>query len=141
MLDEMLLKFIMFVHFIVVCCVVLIPFFGNNYFLFLHAICTPFMMFHWIMNDDTCFLSVMEMELRKKMGLPIDKKECFTCQLIEPIYNFKANNEEWSAYIYIITTGLWFVTIYKLYAMWEKGELTTIEDLILKENTTKLFNF
>lgn len=139
MLHEMLLKLIMLCHFIIVCLVVGVPFFGNNYFLVMHAICVPFMMSHWIMNDNTCVLSMAELELRKKLKLPFDKKECFTCQLIDPVYDFKANNEEWTEYIYIITTCLWFISIYKLYSMYERGEIRTTRDLLFSNNTTNIF--
>lgn len=139
MLDQILLNLIMFFHFLIVCLVIGVPFFGNNYFLLMHAICVPFMMSHWIMNDNTCVLSMMEMQLRKKLNLPVDKKECFTCQLIDPIYDFKANNEKWTEYIYIITTGFWLITLYKLYTMYERCEIQTMHDLLFKDNTTKLF--
>ena len=138
MLNEMLLNLIMFCHFAIVCLVIGVPFFGNNYFLVMHAICVPFMMSHWLMNDNTCMLSVIELELRKKLKMPVDKKECFTCQLIDPIYDFKANNEEWTEYIYVLTTGFWVITLYKLYSMYNKGEIQTTYDLMFKNNTTNL---
>lgn len=139
MLDTVLLNLIMFCHFVVVCLVIGVPFFGNNYLLFMHSICVPFMMLHWITNDNTCVLSLMELELRKKLDMPLDKKECFTCQLIDPIYDFNANNKEWTEYIYVITTCLWFITLYKLYSMYKRGEIQTTNDLLFKNNTTKLF--
>lgn len=129
----------MLCHFIIVCLVIGVPFFGNNYLLFMHSICVPFMMLHWLMNDNTCVLSLIEIELRKKLNLSTDKKQCFTCQLINPIYDFKANNEKWTEYIYIITTSLWFISLYKLYSMYERGEISNTNDLLFKNNTTKLF--
>jgi hypothetical protein len=116
-----------------------IPFIGNNYFLILHAICVPFIMLHWITNDNTCVLTTVEIEIRKNMNLPIDKSKCFTCRLIEPVYDFKADNIEWTFYIYTITTILWFISLYKLYTMYSKGEIQNLKDLFLANNTTKLF--
>jgi hypothetical protein len=139
MLDEISLYLIMLCHFIVVCLVVGVPFFGNNYLLVMHAICVPFIMLHWVINDNTCVLSVIELEIRKKLKMPVDKKACFTCQLIDPIYDFKANNEDWSEYIYIFTTLLWLTSVYKLYSMYQRGEIVSMQDLLLKENTTSLF--
>ena len=139
MFDKLFLNIIMFVHFIVVCLVIGVPFFGNNYLLFMHSICVPFMMLHWIINDNTCVLSIMEIELRKKLDLPIKKKDCFTCQLIEPIYDFKANNEKWTWYIYIATISLWLITMYKLCSMYQRGEIVSMNDFLFKNNTTKLF--
>lgn len=141
MLDEMLLNLIMFCHFVIVCLVIGIPFFGNNYLLLMHVICVPFIMCHWLMNDNTCVLTLMEIELRKKLKMSIDKTECFTCQLINPIYDFKANNEEWSNIIYGITTILFLISFYKLYSMYDRGEINSMEDLLFKNNTTHLSKF
>lgn len=139
MLDAMLLKLIMFCHFVIVCFVIGIPFVGNNYFLVMHLICVPFMMTHWYMNDNTCVLSLIEMELRKKLNMPVNKNDCFTCQLIDPVYEFNAHRDEWSELIYIVTTGFWLITVYKLYCMYDRGEINTMHDLLMKDNTTKLF--
>lgn len=139
MLDQMLLNLIMFCHFTIVCCVVGIPFIGSNYFLILHSICVPFMMCHWVMNDNTCVLSMMELHMRKKLGITVDKKDCFTCQLIDPIYEFNANNEDWSDCIYTFTIILWLIVVYKLYSMYEKGEINNIHELFFSNNTTCLF--
>lgn len=141
MLDDILLKIILFCHFLVVCFVVSVPFFGNNYLLLMHSITVPFMMVHWITNDNTCVLSLMEVEIRKRLGIEIKEQDCFTCQLINPVYDFKANNEQWSTIIYIVTTCLMLLSMFRLYCSYEKGDIQNIQDIITKENTTKIFNF
>lgn len=139
MLNNLLLNIILFCHFLVVCFVVGVPFFGNNYLLIMHAICVPFMMLHWIMNDNTCALSVIEVALRKKLGMEIKEEDCFTCQLVNPIYDFKANNETWSNAIYLITSTLAIISIYRIYVAYSNGEITSFMDLV-EENNKGLFN-
>lgn len=139
MFDNIALGIIMLCHFLVVCFVVGVPFFGNNYLLLMHSICVPFMMVHWLLNDNTCALSMMEVEIRKRLGHDISKKDCFTCQLINPIYDFKATYEDWTMTIYSVTTFLWFVSLYRLYCAYESGELRDINDLVLGRNNISVF--
>lgn len=122
----------MLIHFIVVCFVVLIPFIGNNYFLLMHTIIVPFIMVHWALNDNTCVLSLLETKLRSHIyGNEINEDDCFTCRLINPIYDFKANNDDHSTIIYIITILLWIISTYKLYNKYSTGEISSIRDLII----------
>ena len=41
------------------------PFYGNNYLLLLHIIILPFIMSHWIINDQSCALTLMELKFRE----------------------------------------------------------------------------
>lgn len=139
MMDKILLNLITLCHIVLIGCVIGIPFTSNNYLLTLHFMLTPFMMAHWYMNDHTCCLTLMEKQIRKNLNMTTNEKDCFTCQLIEPVYDFKANNEEWATFLYVITSALWLISAYKLYSMYSRGEITTTHDLLFKENTTKLF--
>ena len=71
---DILLKVISLVHIIFVIFVVLTPFSNINYFLMLHAIFLPFIMLHWICNDNTCVLTVIERNLRKKIYGKVDEE-------------------------------------------------------------------
>jgi hypothetical protein len=115
----------------VVCFVVGVPFFGSNYLLLMHAITIPFMMAHWALNDNTCVLSLIEKEVRKKMGQDIENKDCFTCQLINPIYDFKTTYEDWTVTIYFLTTMLWLTSVYKLYCGYSNGSIKSLQDLMV----------
>lgn len=88
-------------------------------------------MLHWVINDNTCVLSVLEHKIRQKMnnGAPIDKNECFTAKLINPIYDFKENNKEYSTFIYLLTTCLWAISLSKLYYKYKSGEIKSFGDL------------
>ncbi len=129
-MNKILLYFIILAHFLVVCFVLFVPFFGNNYLLLLHSIIVPFIMLHWLVNDNTCVLSTLEHKLREKMsnGAKIDKNECFTARLINPIYDFKENNKDYSILIYILTIGLWLTSIGKLYYRYCTGKISSLED-------------
>jgi len=133
MIDEVYLNIIIVMHFIFVLFVVLVPFIGNNYFLILHSVVIPFMMAHWYMNDNNCALTLMEKKLRKVInnGQEPDPADCFTYNLIAPVYDFKKNYAEFSILIYGITIGLWFYSMYRLYDNWKNGKLQRLEHLMM----------
>lgn len=131
-LNNICLYFIMFCHFLTICFVVITPFLNSNYLLLLHSILVPFMMVHWILNDNTCILSTIEKKVRIKMyGNNADINECFTCKLIDPIYDFRANNNDYSTFIYFITILLWFMSMGKLYYKYCVGDINRFMDLFM----------
>lgn len=129
-MNKLLLNLIVICHTIYVLFVVLTPFIGNNYFLLLHAMVVPFMMLHWVLNNNTCALSMMEKTVREQIYGTVKSDDCFTCNLINPIYDFKNNYDSLSNFIYLITTILWFITLYKLIKKYTNGEITNIYDIV-----------
>jgi hypothetical protein len=129
MISEILLTLINIIHILYILFVVLVPFTNSNYFLLLHAIIIPFMMFHWIINNNMCFLTLVERYIRIKNGLSVSNEECFTCRLIEPVYDFEKNNKSSSEFIYIVTISLWLMSVFKLYKKYRNGEVTSLTDL------------
>lgn len=131
-MNEFMLYLIIILHFVFVLFVVLTPFVGNNYFLILHAIIVPFMMAHWCTNDNNCALTMMEKKLRFNLyGEEPDPNDCFTYNLIAPVYDFKKNNNDLSSVIYLVTTALWGYTLVRLYTNYKEGKLSNLEDLML----------
>jgi len=120
-----------FLHIIYFLFVVLTPFSNSNYMLLLHAIMVPFMMVHWICGNDTCALSLGEKLIRRTLLDEKDNKNCITCRIIEPVYNFKKNNEKYKKIIYAITTGLWMITLLRLYSKYKSGSISSIYDMFL----------
>lgn len=121
----------MMIHIMLILFVVITPFFGNNYLLLLHLIIVPFVMMHWFVNDNTCVLSIIEMKIREKIGYGYDNRtECFTCNIIDPIYDLRANYDNYSTFIYIITFSLWCVSFSKLYYKYCDGQINSFEDFI-----------
>ena len=130
-MNELVLYMIVVLHFIFVLFVILTPFIGNNYFLMLHAIIVPFVMLHWYTNDNNCALTMMEKKLRKNLyGEEPDPNDCFTYNLIAPVYDFKKNNNDMSTIIYIVMFALWGYTLLKLYNNYMDGKLSSLHDLM-----------
>ena len=132
--DSLALVIITILHIIVILFVLITPFTNYNYFLFMHAIIVPFIMLHWYLNNNTCSLTIAEKEIRKRMNggsKNVDDDECYTYKFIAPIYDFNKNHEEYSKFIYILTSGLWFITLYKLYGKFKDGSIKSFTDLML----------
>lgn len=144
-MNNLILKFILLCHFLTVCFVVLVPFLNNYYLILLHTIVVPFIMFHWYLNDNTCVLTEIERKLRLDIDGQIpDDNNCFTCQLINPIYDFKKNNMDYSTIIYTVTIILWLISVFHLYKGYKSGDFVSLYDLlivrwsdIMKSNGTK----
>lgn len=62
--------------------------------------------FHWIGNNDTCFLTLVEQKLSGK-----PKKETFFGRLMKPVY--KLDNEFQTQLSYFITSVLLVIVLYK----------------------------
>ncbi len=87
------------------------------------------MIFHWILSDNTCFLTLVEKYLRTRNGETINNSDCFTCRLIEPVYDFEKNNKSFSDVIYLTTIFLWVISFTKLYKKYSSGEIKSFYDL------------
>jgi len=60
-----------------------------------------------------------------------DEEDCFTCRLINPIFNFNKNNINISALLYIIVILLWFMSISRLMLKYKNGEIENYKDLFV----------
>lgn len=129
-MKKLLLKLITLIHIIFVLFIIATPFFKSNYLLLLHSIFVPFMVLHWICNDNTCILTIIERQLRKQIYGKIDDNDCITCRLIEPIYDFRKNYMQFSVIIYTVTILLWLISIGRLYCKYKSGEIKNIKNLL-----------
>lgn len=131
-MDQLLLFLVNIIHLLVVLFVTITPFYGNNYVLLVHSIIVPFIVVHWVYNDDTCFLTQVELSLRRRMngGIEANKNDCLTCRIMSPIYNVTTQHEEYTTSIYFITLLLWSISVSKLYFKYKGGEIKGITDLI-----------
>jgi hypothetical protein len=130
-MKSILLKIITLLHIFFVAFVVATPFTNSNYFLFVHAIFIPFLILHWICNDNTCILTIVERKLRKEIYGENAEDDCITCKLIEPVYDFRKNYDEFTKIIYAITITLWLVSICKLYYKYDHKIITNFKDLFV----------
>lgn len=98
------------VHLLVVAFVLFGPLSRNPSVWMIHAAMCTSMLFHWLMHDNTCCLSVAEASLR---GVP--HNYTFTHALIAPIY--EVSESSMSTLCYALTLGALAASSYKLYTM------------------------
>lgn len=130
-MKDILLKIITLLHVLFVIFVVVTPFVNSNYFLFIHTIFIPFLILHWICNDNTCVLTIIERKLRKEIYGKVDEDDCITCRLIEPVYDFRKNYGTFTIIIYALTIMLWLISSGKLYYKYSSGSITGFKDLFI----------
>ena len=98
-------------HILLVLWVIVTPFTNNEPMLVLHLLMIPFLWMHWLLNDDTCALTLIEQKLR---GL--DPSECaeksFFFNLVSPVY--KIQDDAMRQVAWIASIGLWMVTLGKV---------------------------
>lgn len=129
-INDALLILINIIHLIVIIFVLATPFSNSNYFMILHIIVVPFIILHWILNNNTCCLTVMERYIRETtMGTKINKEDCFTYQLVAPIYDFSKEHESFATIIYILTISVWLISVYNISYKICDGQIKTIEDM------------
>lgn len=130
-MHEILLKLIILIHILFILFIILAPFTNSTYLLFLHAIICPFIMIHWLLNDNTCALTLLERYVRQQInnGVPVKDEECFTCRIIDPVYKFTNNFADHSTVAYFVVTVLWLISLFKLYSKYMNGEITSFTDL------------
>jgi hypothetical protein len=129
--DKFLLKLISVIHISLICFIVIVPFTNSNYLLMMHAMIVPFIIFHWVLNNNMCALTLVEKKLREKItGTKNAHKECLSCKIIEPIYDFKNNYKERAIFIYTVTIILWLISASKLWKKYKSGEIKKFVDLM-----------
>ena len=94
-------------HLLFLLWVVIVPFTSNEPMLVLHLVVMPFLWVHWLMNDDTCALTLMERHLR---GVP--SEESFFHKLVSPVY--KIRDSQVRGLSWFISVGLWLITLSKV---------------------------
>lgn len=128
----LLLQVITLLHILFILFVVAVPFIGGNYLLMLHTIAIPFLLFHWIYNDNTCFLTTVEKKIRNSLyGEQENDNDCFTCKLIDPIYDVHNNYSNFSKFIYVIVIILWLISVSRLIYKYNTGQINNYTDLFL----------
>lgn len=85
---------------------VVAPFSTSQDLLRYHVVIMPFLYLHWITNDDTCALTLLETRLR---GVP--NHQSFFHSLVSPVYKFRASNVVW-----FLSLVLWIVSMVRFFA-------------------------
>jgi hypothetical protein len=92
----------------------------------------PFIIFHWVLNNNMCALTLVEKKLREKItGTKNAEKECFSCKIIEPIYDFKNNYKDRAKFIYASASLLWIISMVRLYLRYKNGHIKSYKDLFI----------
>jgi hypothetical protein len=128
MINQIISNTIRLFHIIVILFVVIIPLTNGPYLLLFHTIFVPFLILHWVTNNNTCVLTTTEKFFRD-VKTKDDEKECLTCQLISPMFDFKKNYEKFSKLIYTATIALWIISLLKLITKFHSGEIQTLRQL------------
>ncbi len=129
-INDSILFLISVLHVMVILFVVCAPFSNSNYLLIMHIIIIPFILLHWYLNNNTCSLTVMEKFVKDKTeGQNTNHEDCFTYKFIAPIYDFNKNTKDFSNFTYIITIGLWLVSVYSIFNKIKIGEINSFIDV------------
>ena len=75
--------------------------------MFLYLSIIPFLVLHWVLNNNNCMLTILEAKLR---NIPLDQG--FIYRVITPL--FKINHLRLSFVIYILTITLWIFVVIKM---------------------------
>jgi hypothetical protein len=110
-----LLWLIRLLHLLLVAFVLSGPFLTFLPVLLLYLVLIPFIVVHWVTNNDTCALTVMEAYLR---GVP--DRNTFFYNLVSPIYKLDHLN----------TPGFYYVAVAVLYGV-------TLAQLVARRNTIR----
>ena len=94
-------------HWAYVAFVVLAPLSNNRAALVLHALTTPVVWAHWILNDDRCALTLLEKAVRG-----VDDDASFFHALVSPV--FRVADGDVRAACWGASVALWLVTVHKL---------------------------
>lgn len=112
-----LAKIISFLHLLLVIFVVAVPFLPNVDWkiLAIHVTLTVCLMLHWLMNSDTCALTLLESAL-----LGVDEKQSFMYKLVSPVYKIK--DENLSKIVKTLVPILTVISAYKLHKVFPEAQ-------------------
>jgi hypothetical protein len=110
-----------------------VPFIDSPYFMMLHVIFIPFLLLHWVTNNDTCVLTLIEKYMRG-IKTKDDEDECFTCRIINPMFNFNLTNKDISKYLYTVVISLWIISVLRLTTKFKDGDIKNWRDLFVIKN-------
>lgn len=87
--------------------------FGNEFWLTLHFLALPTMMFHWITNQNACSLTILEAQLTNKS---MDKT--FIADVLYPFFGMSDNKIIWT-----LCLVWWLIGAYRLKTEYNFGIL------------------
>jgi len=103
-MKELLGIVVRILHYLILAFSVFAPIFGNEFWLSMHVIAMPTMMFHWITNQNVCSLTLLESKLRGR-----DCNKTFISEVLYPFFSMSNDRV-----IYTLTFVWWLIALYKL---------------------------
>jgi hypothetical protein len=97
------------IHWALVLFILVVPFFGSEYYLTIHLLIVPFIVLHWLTNQSVCALT----EIEKFMTGKEEDDETFFGKVMGPIYKFHSRKDE-DLFLYGLMTVLFTITFIKL---------------------------
>ena len=104
------------IHLALILFVLITPFFNSIPLLIIHIATVISLLLHWSVNNDTCFLTLVEAKLRG-----INNSESFIHSIVSPVYKFTEVDVNNISYILITILGL--ISTVKLYKIYKKRKL------------------
>lgn len=106
---------VMVLHTALVAFVLAAPFSTDDSALAACVFLLPMLWIHWLLNDDTCFLTIVECRLR---GL--QPSQSFIHRLVSPVY--KIRDEHVRLLAWVGSVGLWVVAVvnFRRLRVWER---------------------
>lgn len=86
---------------------IIVPFMKNKDLLEFYSLVIPFLMFHWVMNDDTCALTQLEMYATGN-----EKEGTFFGRLVGPVYRMSDSDAD--KFVKSLLFILWFIVQFRL---------------------------
>lgn len=119
-------------HLFLLLYLLLTPFYGNTYLLIIHCLVLPFIVFHWLIKNDVCALTIMEKKIRKDLwGQEVESKDCFMAHLVEPVYNLRYSHSHYAVELYSIAIFLCIYASMQLYKNFTSGKITSLADIMI----------
>lgn len=113
----MIANVIFVIHVLMLVAAVVVPVFVKDIrWLEMYSLFIPFVFFHWIMNDDTCCLTQLEMYFTGE-----DKAKTFMARVLDPVYN--VSDDMAGRLIKLVAFTLWLLVQFRL------GRIQTIVGL------------
>lgn len=112
-----MLFLVQLVHLYIVLFMLIVPFQDQTNLHVLHVFSGLSILTHWLANDNTCFLSLVEAQLRG-----IDKSKGFVHSLVAPVYELNATQSTMLAYIVLFS--MMGISLYRIFTSkkWEQAK-------------------
>lgn len=101
-------------HIIIIGYVVLTPFIGSQLLMNTHLVFVPGMMLHWYTNDNKCFLTNLENNLKRKNKINEEEEKGFANKIISRVFNYEIDDKSFDKFMYVFVSGLLSVSLYKI---------------------------